>query len=156
MPPETGGCTRHERAFSRQAEDITHACAPSASDFPAPAMLGIIPCRQRPIIRHEAKALFGIEGYRVLRRHNIHLANAMAGRFSGGPAKVTIFASGLFGRISGSSIANSCSRRRLNELDSGRAPMVTGTLVAAQSTHGVRQPSWGEVVRCRAPCVGRA
>ena len=39
-------------------------------------------------------------------RFFIDIATALAGRFSGGPAKVSIFGSGLFGMISGSSIAN--------------------------------------------------
>ena len=51
--------------------------------------------------------LFGVLATRFgLGKLFIDLATAMAGRFSGGPAKVTIFASGLFGMISGSSIAN--------------------------------------------------
>ena len=51
--------------------------------------------------------LFGVLATRIgLGRLFIDLATALAGRFSGGPAKVSIFASGLFGMISGSSIAN--------------------------------------------------
>lgn len=51
--------------------------------------------------------LFGVLATRVgLGRLFIDLATALAGRFSGGPAKISIFASGLFGMISGSSIAN--------------------------------------------------
>jgi TRAP transporter 4TM/12TM fusion protein len=51
--------------------------------------------------------LFGVLATRVgLGKLFIDLAMAMAGRFSGGPAKVSIFASGMFGMISGSSIAN--------------------------------------------------
>ena len=51
--------------------------------------------------------LFGVLATRVgLGRFFIDLATALAGRFTGGPAKVSIFASGLFGMISGSSIAN--------------------------------------------------
>src|SRR5215471_2286957 len=51
--------------------------------------------------------LFGVLATRVgLGRFFIDLATALTGRFSGGPAKVSIFASGLFGMISGSSIAN--------------------------------------------------
>ena len=51
--------------------------------------------------------LFGVLATRIgLGRFFIDLATALAGRFSGGPAKVSIFASGLFGMISGSSIAN--------------------------------------------------
>src|SRR5690242_1063881 len=51
--------------------------------------------------------LFGVMATRVgLGRFFIDLATALAGRFAGGPAKVSIFGSGLFGMISGSSIAN--------------------------------------------------
>src|SRR4051812_43747100 len=51
--------------------------------------------------------LFGVMATRIgLGRFFIDLATALAGRFAGGPAKVSIFGSGLFGMISGSSIAN--------------------------------------------------
>ncbi|MGL4494397.1 MAG: TRAP transporter permease [Beijerinckiaceae bacterium] len=51
--------------------------------------------------------LFGVLATRIgLGKLFIDLATALAGRYSGGPAKVSIFASGLFGMISGSSIAN--------------------------------------------------
>ena len=51
--------------------------------------------------------LFGVLATRVgLGRFFIDLATALAGRFSGGPAKVSIFGSALFGMISGSSVAN--------------------------------------------------
>jgi len=36
----------------------------------------------------------------------VNLANALAGRWRGGPAKVSVFSSSLFGTISGSSVAN--------------------------------------------------
>ena len=51
--------------------------------------------------------LFGVLANRIgLGRLFIDLASCAAGRFVGGPAKVSIFSSGLFGMISGSSIAN--------------------------------------------------
>lgn len=51
--------------------------------------------------------LFGVLATRVgLGRLFIDLASCVAGRYAGGPAKVSIFGSGLFGMISGSSIAN--------------------------------------------------
>lgn len=51
--------------------------------------------------------LFGVLATRIgLGKFFIDLAMAMTGRFAGGPAKVSIFGSGLFGMISGSSIAN--------------------------------------------------
>ena len=46
-------------------------------------------------------------GYRIgLGKFFIDLATALTGRFAGGPAKVSIFGSAMFGTISGSSIAN--------------------------------------------------
>ncbi|EIM27272.1 TRAP transporter permease [Microvirga lotononidis] len=51
--------------------------------------------------------LFGVLATRVgLGKLFIDLATCVAGRFAGGPAKVSIFGSALFGMISGSSIAN--------------------------------------------------
>ncbi|MBM6594872.1 TRAP transporter permease [Microvirga pudoricolor] len=51
--------------------------------------------------------LFGVLATRVgLGKLFIDLATAVAGRYAGGPAKVSIFGSALFGMISGSSIAN--------------------------------------------------
>ena len=51
--------------------------------------------------------LFGVLATRVgLGKLFIDLASCVAGRYSGGPAKVSIFGSALFGMISGSSIAN--------------------------------------------------
>jgi TRAP transporter 4TM/12TM fusion protein len=51
--------------------------------------------------------LFGVLATRIgLGKFFIDLATALTGRFAGGPAKVSIFGSALFGMISGSSIAN--------------------------------------------------
>ncbi len=51
--------------------------------------------------------LFGVLATRIgLGQLFIDLAMVMAGRYSGGPAKVAIFSSALMGTISGSSIAN--------------------------------------------------
>jgi TRAP transporter 4TM/12TM fusion protein len=51
--------------------------------------------------------LFGVLATRIgLGRLFIDLATALAGRYAGGPAKVSIFGSAMFGMISGSSIAN--------------------------------------------------
>jgi TRAP transporter 4TM/12TM fusion protein len=51
--------------------------------------------------------LFGVLATRIgLGRFFIDLASSVFGRYVGGPAKVSIFGSGLFGMISGSSIAN--------------------------------------------------
>lgn len=51
--------------------------------------------------------LFGVLANNVgLGRLFLGVAAAVAGRFSGGPAKISIFGSALFGMISGSSVAN--------------------------------------------------
>jgi len=51
--------------------------------------------------------LFGVVAMRIgLGRLFLAVAMAVAGRFAGGPAKVAIFGSALFGMISGSSVAN--------------------------------------------------
>ncbi|MBM3573805.1 MAG: TRAP transporter fused permease subunit, partial [Alphaproteobacteria bacterium] len=51
--------------------------------------------------------LFGVLATRIgLGQLFIDLATCVAGRYAGGPAKVSIFGSALFGMISGSSIAN--------------------------------------------------
>jgi TRAP transporter 4TM/12TM fusion protein len=51
--------------------------------------------------------LFGVLATRIgLGKLFIDLASSLAGRHAGGPAKVAIFGSALFGMISGSSIAN--------------------------------------------------
>jgi TRAP transporter 4TM/12TM fusion protein len=51
--------------------------------------------------------LFGVLATRIgLGQLFIDLASCVAGRYAGGPAKVSIFGSALFGMISGSSIAN--------------------------------------------------
>jgi TRAP transporter 4TM/12TM fusion protein len=51
--------------------------------------------------------LFGVLATRIgLGKLFLQLANALTGRYAGGPAKVSIFGSALFGMISGSSIAN--------------------------------------------------
>ena len=51
--------------------------------------------------------LFGVLATKVgLGRLFLGVAAAVAGRFAGGPAKISIFGSALFGMISGSSVAN--------------------------------------------------
>lgn len=51
--------------------------------------------------------LFGVLATRIgLGKLFIDLASCLAGRYAGGPAKISIFGSALFGMISGSSIAN--------------------------------------------------
>ena len=51
--------------------------------------------------------LFGVLATRIgLGKLFIDIASAIAGRFAGGPAKVSVFASAMFGMLSGSSVAN--------------------------------------------------
>ncbi len=51
--------------------------------------------------------LFGVLATRIgLGKLFIDIASAIAGRYAGGPAKVSVFASAMFGMLSGSSVAN--------------------------------------------------
>ena len=51
--------------------------------------------------------LFGVLATRIgLGQLFIDIASSIAGRYAGGPAKVSVFASALFGMLSGSSVAN--------------------------------------------------
>ena len=51
--------------------------------------------------------LFGVLATRIgLGRLFLDIASAIAGRYAGGPAKVSVFGSAMFGMLSGSSVAN--------------------------------------------------
>ena len=51
--------------------------------------------------------LFGVLATRIgLGKLFLDIASAIAGRYAGGPAKVSVFASAMFGMLSGSSVAN--------------------------------------------------
>jgi TRAP-type uncharacterized transport system fused permease subunit len=51
--------------------------------------------------------LFGVLATRIgLGQFFLDVASAVAGRYAGGPAKVSVFGSAMFGMLSGSSIAN--------------------------------------------------
>ena len=55
--------------------------------------------------------LFGVLATRIgLGKLFIDIASAIAGRYAGGPAKVSVFASALFGMLSGSSVATHTTR----------------------------------------------
>lgn len=88
--------------------------------------------------------LFGVLATRVgLGRFFIDLATAMTGRFSGGPAKVSIFGSALFGMISGSSIANTVTVGSLTipaMIRIGYARHFAGAVEAAAATGGQITP----------------
>ena len=78
-----------------------------------------------------------------LGRFFIDLATALTGRFSGGPAKVSIFGSGLFGMISGSSIANTVTVGSLTipaMIRVGYARHFAGAVEAAAATGGQITP----------------
>ncbi|MFQ3623156.1 MAG: TRAP transporter fused permease subunit, partial [Acetobacteraceae bacterium] len=72
-----------------------------------------------------------------------NLGAAVAGRYAGGPAKVAVITSGLFGTMSGSTVSNVATTgsitipmmRRL-----GYAPSVAGGIEAAASTGGALMP----------------
>ena len=88
--------------------------------------------------------LFGVLATRVgLGRFFIDLATALTGRFAGGPAKVSIFGSGLFGMISGSSIANTVTVGSLTipaMIRVGYARHFAGAVEAAAATGGQITP----------------
>src|SRR2546421_405960 len=88
--------------------------------------------------------LFGVLATRVgLGRFFIDLATALTGRFSGGPAKVSIFGSAMFGMISGSSIANTVTVASLTipaMIRIGYARHFAGAVEAAAATGGQVNP----------------
>jgi TRAP transporter 4TM/12TM fusion protein len=88
--------------------------------------------------------LFGVLATRVgLGRFFIDLATALTGRFSGGPAKVSIFGSAMFGMISGSSIANTVTVGSLTipaMIRIGYARHFAGAVEAAAATGGQITP----------------
>jgi len=73
----------------------------------------------------------------------ISLANSLFGRFRGGPAKVAVVASTLFGSISGSSVANVAGTGTFTiplMKAAGYAPSFAGAVEAAASTGGQFMP----------------
>jgi TRAP transporter 4TM/12TM fusion protein len=72
-----------------------------------------------------------------------NFGSAVAGRFAGGPAKVSVITSGLFGTMSGSTVSNvattgSITIPMMKRL--GYAPAVAGGIEAAASTGGAIMP----------------
>src|SRR6188508_1636778 len=88
--------------------------------------------------------LFGVLATRVgLGRFFIDLATALTGRYAGGPAKVSIFGSAMFGMISGSSIANTVTVGSLTipaMIRIGYARHFAGAVEAAAATGGQITP----------------
>nr|WP_282572189.1 TRAP transporter fused permease subunit [Roseomonas acroporae] len=72
-----------------------------------------------------------------------NLGAALAGRFSGGPAKVAVITSGLFGTMSGSSVSNVITTGAMTiplMIRIGYAPAVAGGIEAAASVGGALMP----------------
>ena len=88
--------------------------------------------------------LFGMVALRVgLGQLFIDIAYCVAGRFAGGPAKVSVLASGMMGMISGSSIANTVMTGSLTIPTMKRVgykPHFAGAVEAAASTGGQITP----------------
>ncbi len=88
--------------------------------------------------------LFGMIAIRVgLGQLFIDIAHCVAGRYAGGPAKVSVLASGMMGMISGSSIANTVMTGSLtipNMKRVGYKPHFAGAVEAAASTGGQITP----------------
>lgn len=88
--------------------------------------------------------LFGMVALKVgLGQLFIDIAHCVAGRYSGGPAKVSVLASGMMGMISGSSIANTVMTGSLTIPTMkriGYRPHFAGAVEAAASTGGQITP----------------
>lgn len=88
--------------------------------------------------------LFGVLAMRMgLGQFFLDLATIAAGRLAGGPAKVSIFGSAMFGTISGSSIANTVTTGSLTipaMRRVGYAPHFAGAVEAAASAGGQITP----------------
>jgi len=73
----------------------------------------------------------------------LNLATSIAGRYRGGPAKVSIAASGLMGMLSGSSAANAATTGAVTipmMKKSGVSPVVAGAIEAVASSGGYKTP----------------
>jgi TRAP transporter 4TM/12TM fusion protein len=88
--------------------------------------------------------LFGVLATRVgLGQLFLDVASAIAGRYAGGPAKVSVFGSALFGMLSGSSVANAVTVGSLTipaMIRVGYKREFAGAVEAASSTGGQITP----------------
>ena len=88
--------------------------------------------------------LFGVIATRMgLGQFFIDIAAVMAGRYAGGPAKVSVLSSAMFGSISGSSIANTVTTGSLTipaMKKAGYQPHFAGAVEAAASAGGQITP----------------
>lgn len=99
--------------------------------------------------RTVATALLGFIIFGVVLQHTgagpffIDIAFALCGKFRGGPAKVAVLSSALFGSLSGSAVANVMSTGTLTipaMKRSGFSPRMAGAVEACASTGGVLAP----------------
>lgn len=88
--------------------------------------------------------LFGVLATRIgLGQLFLDVASAIAGRFAGGPAKVSVFGSAMFGMLSGSSVANAVTVGSLTipaMIRVGYKREFAGAVEAASSTGGQITP----------------
>ncbi len=88
----------------------------------------------------------------------IELANCIAGRFSGGPAKVAVISSALCGMVSGSSVGNTVTTGSVTipmMKKTGYKPEFAGAVEAASSTGGqIMPPIMGAAAFLMADFVG--
>ena len=88
--------------------------------------------------------LFGVLATRIgLGQLFLDIASSIAGRYAGGPAKVSVFASALFGMLSGSSVANAVTVGSLTipaMIRLGYPRHFAGAVEAASSTGGQITP----------------
>ena len=88
--------------------------------------------------------LFGVMATRVgLGQLFLDIASSIAGRYAGGPAKVSVFGSALFGMLSGSSVANAVTVGSLTipaMIRVGYKREFAGAVEAASSTGGQITP----------------
>ncbi|SFG07795.1 TRAP transporter, 4TM/12TM fusion protein [Lachnospiraceae bacterium C7] len=88
----------------------------------------------------------------------IKLANCVAGRFAGGPAKVAVISSALCGMVSGSSVGNTVTTGSVTipmMKDTGYKPEFAGAVEAASSTGGqIMPPIMGAAAFLMADFVG--
>lgn len=88
----------------------------------------------------------------------IELANCVAGRFSGGPAKVAVISSALCGMVSGSSVGNTVTTGSVTipmMKKTGYKPEFAGAVEAASSTGGqIMPPIMGAAAFLMADFVG--
>lgn len=110
--------------------------------FPAEGIFGITLWVASTIVFHFV--LFGVIAQRMgLGQFFIDIATVIAGRFAGGPAKVSVVSSAFFGTISGSAVANTVSTGSLtipNMKRLGYPGHFAGGVEAASSAGGQITP----------------